>query len=369
MEIKKKWVAIFLPLLMQAQFILAQTRPQTPVEPLSYQNVEVNYQVSTDTAVHLAATLTIPRGSGPFPAILIIGGSGQTSRNQPIYNHQMMFVLSDYFTKMGFATLRFDDRGAGKSTLGSKKISQLTEQDFLADAKAGLDFLKSQPQVDANKVGIVGHSAGATQGLILSADLSNGVWFSVMLAGAINNFPHQIVAHQSKVMAKISGKSERLRIADSAFVARSIYHTVNQPAYDQRLKAITAIATEELNKLSPEEQAELKKSFDTRINILSSELFYAAAQHKSQDPLLKVKCPVLIILGSNDLNVDASLYEPKMKKSMEKNPNPKSKLIVIPGLSHLMQHSKTGLFEESKDIEQTIDIQVLTILGDWISKL
>lgn len=348
---------------------VSQERPQTPKEPFPYESLEVVYQVKSDTSVHLAATLTLPEGKAPFPAVLIIGGSGQTSRNQPFYNHQTLLVLSDYLTRRGFATLRFDDRGAGKSTSGTKKHYELEESDYLADAAAGLEFLKAHPNINSDKIGIIGHSAGATQGLNLAADQSNNVWFSIMLAGAVNNYPHMIVAQQSKLMAKVSRKSSSVQHADSTFITRSIYYTINEPSYEQRVKAIQAIADQELAKLSRTEREQMKKPFYTRVNILSSEQFHKAAQQKQEDYLLSVKCPVLTLLGDNDLNVDAKYYAPKMKASMAKNYHKKSQLHVLPGINHMMQYSKTGLSEESNDISETINSRVLKIIGTWLAQL
>ncbi|WP_159729905.1 S9 family peptidase [Sphingobacterium sp. 18053] len=362
-------IATLIISILASNKLRSQERPQTPQEPLPYQSINVNYQVREDTSVHLAATLTLPNGKGPFKAILIIGGSGQTSRNQPIYNHQMMFVLSDFLTKMGFATLRFDDRGAGKSTAGPKKFSQMTESDYLDDARAGIEFLKHQDQIDKDRIGVIGHSAGATQGLILATEKTSNIWFSIMLAGAVNNYPHMIVAQQSKLMAKASGHSLTMQLADSSFIARSIQYTTTEANYEKRRQEINRVAEEELQKLTPSEQDKLRKSFETRVKILSSEQFYTAAQQEQEDQLLKVKCPVLIILGGNDLNVDANFYGPNMLESLERNFNPKSRLVILPEISHLMQRSKTGLFDEAKDISETISVKVLDSISAWLGLL
>jgi uncharacterized protein len=369
MNILRNYAFALVSILCSLHTSNAQERSQTPIEPFPYKTIEVKYQVKTDSTVQLAGTLTIPEGKGKFAAILIIGGSGQTSRDQPYYNHKMMLVLSDFLTRQGYATLRFDDRGAGKSTPGIKKFSQLVESDYLADASAGLDFLKKHPMIDGSKIGIIGHSAGALQGLALASEKENRILFSVMLAGAVNNHPHKIVAHQSEMMAKASKKSQRLQIADSIFVARSILYTISEPVYENRFKSIRTIADQELSKLSTQEQQEVKKSFDTRVNILSSEQFHKAAQEDQVDYLLKVKCPVLLILGTKDLNVDADYYGPRMKASLKKNYNSKSKLHIIPGINHLMQAATTGLAEESKDISETISPIVLETVGKWLSNV
>lgn len=350
--------------------VKAQQRPQTPQAPFPYQVREVSYIVASDTSVKLAATLTLPPGKGPFKAILIIGGSGQTSRDQPFFGHKPLWVLSDLLTREGYATLRFDDRGAGLSSKGSKKLHELEEEDYLADAAAGIDFLKKQPSIDSNKIGVVGHSAGAAQGLRLLANRKNNLYFSIMLAGCVNNYPHMVVMQQSRLMAKAAGWPLSWQQADSAFVSRSIYYTKTEKNYEQRYKAIKEIADEELANLGKLETDVLQKKMYTRVNILSSDQFHNAAQVEPEDDLLKIKSPVLIINGDLDLNVDAAFHSPKMASSLQRNFHQKSKLVVLKGINHLLQSGgQTGLMEESKDISETISPLVLNEISAWLKTL
>lgn len=348
----------------------SQQRPQTPQPPFPYTVEEVSYTIESDTTVRLAATLTIPKSKGPFKAILIIGGSGQTSRDQPFFGHKPLWVLSDYLTRLGYATLRFDDRGAGQSTKGSKKLHELEEKDYLADAAAGIDFLKQHPLIDPSKIGVIGHSAGATQGLAILADEKRGLCFSIMLAGCVSDYPHMIVAQQSKLMAKAAGWSIAWQKADSSFVSRSIHYTKSENNYEQRYKSIKAIADDELSKLEEQQRDELQKKMYTRVHILSSEQFYQAAQQEKDDYLLKIKSPVLIINGDLDLNVDAAYHSPKMAASLKKNFHQKSRIVVLKGINHMLQGGgKTGLMEESKEINETISPLILKEIKDWLTKL
>ena len=61
--------------------------------------------------IKLAGTLTTPDGDGPFPAIVLISGSGPQNRDEELLGHKPFLVLSDYFTRNGIAVLRYDDRG------------------------------------------------------------------------------------------------------------------------------------------------------------------------------------------------------------------------------------------------------------------
>jgi predicted acyl esterase len=69
----------------------------------------------------LAGTLTIPSGKGPFPAVLLITGSGPQDRDESLMGHKPFLVLSDWLTRKGIVVLRVDDRGVGKSTTNRGK--------------------------------------------------------------------------------------------------------------------------------------------------------------------------------------------------------------------------------------------------------
>ena len=93
----------------------APKRPQEPTRPYPYADEAVTYD-SRQAGVKLAATLTLPRGAGPFPAVLLSTGSGQQDRDESIVGHKPFLVLADYLTRRGIAVLRADDRGVGQST-------------------------------------------------------------------------------------------------------------------------------------------------------------------------------------------------------------------------------------------------------------
>src|SRR5260370_18417022 len=69
-------------------------RPQTPSKPYPYDEVEVTYQNQPDK-IKFGATLTVPRGAGPFPAVVLITGSGLQDRNETLLGHQPFLVLAD----------------------------------------------------------------------------------------------------------------------------------------------------------------------------------------------------------------------------------------------------------------------------------
>lgn len=125
-------------------------KPQTPKPPFAYISKDYVYQGS-DTKLTYGATLTYPNESGTFPTLILITGSGKQDRDESILNHKPFQVLADFFTKNGYAVLRVDDRGAGKSTGDFK---QSNSEDFALDVEEHIRFVKSLPMINQKKIGL-----------------------------------------------------------------------------------------------------------------------------------------------------------------------------------------------------------------------
>ena len=89
-------------------------RPQEPKPPFPYTSEDVTF-TNDKFNIKLAGTLTIPAGTGPFKAVIMITGSGPQNRNEELMGHKPFLVIADYLSRNGIAVLRFDDRGVGKS--------------------------------------------------------------------------------------------------------------------------------------------------------------------------------------------------------------------------------------------------------------
>jgi dienelactone hydrolase len=158
---------------------------------------------SAANGVKLAGTLTLPKGDGPFPAVIFISGSGPQDRDESLLGHKPFLVIADHPTRKGIAVLRFDDRGTAKSTGDHAKA---TSADFAEDVLGGIAFLKSRGEIDAKKIGLIGHSEG---GLIapLVAVKSNDVAFIVLLAGT--GLPGLLVDRASSLSARLRMQTTR----------------------------------------------------------------------------------------------------------------------------------------------------------------
>ncbi len=178
-------------------------RPQTPRAPFPYKAVEVSYPNKTG-GVTLAGTLTEPEGPGPFPALILISGSGPQDRDETLFEHKPFLVLADTLTRRGIAVLRVDDRGVGGST-GS--LSSSTSDDFAGDVLAGIAFLKTRGEINPKRVGLMGHSEGGIIAPMVAAR-SPDVAFIVLLAGT--GLPgEEIMYLQGQAILKAMGADEK----------------------------------------------------------------------------------------------------------------------------------------------------------------
>src|SRR5262245_10147426 len=114
-------------------------RPQEMAPPYPYDTLEVAFDNPRAKGVQLAGTLSYPRGRGPFPAVLLITGSGLEDRDETVFGHRPFKVLADHLTRAGIAVLRVDDRGVGRSR-GSN--AGATSDVYSYDALAGVEFLR-----------------------------------------------------------------------------------------------------------------------------------------------------------------------------------------------------------------------------------
>lgn len=142
-------------------------------------------EVTFDAAgMTVHGTLTLPAGEGPFPAVLLIAGSGPTDRdwNNPLLpgTNGSAALLAKELAAKGVASLRYDKRGTGKTGVPAT----VTWADYLAEQQAALALLRARPNVDAAKLYVAGHSEGAAHALKLAAAEGGAIAGLVLLSPA-----------------------------------------------------------------------------------------------------------------------------------------------------------------------------------------
>jgi alpha/beta superfamily hydrolase len=167
-------------------------RPQLPKEPFPYTAEEVTYENRAE-GILLAGTLTLPETGNKAPAVILLTGTGQQGRDQDVGGHKPFWVIADYLSRNGIAVLRIDDRGIG----GSKgNFDRSTTGNFAQDALAGIAYLKTRSEINADQIGLIGHSEGGTTAAI-AASISKEVAFMISLAGPGLNFEDIVIGQIS----------------------------------------------------------------------------------------------------------------------------------------------------------------------------
>lgn len=331
----------------------AAPRPQDPKKPYPYHSEDVAYQNKSAPEVELAATLTLPQGKGPFPAVVLITGSGPQDRDEALLGHRPFLVLSDYLTRHGIAVLRADDRGVAKST---GNFTTATTADFATDTEAGIAYLKTRPEINQHKIGLIGHSEGGVIAPMVAAR-NHDVAFIVMMAGT--GVPGDaVLAEQTKLILLADGASqetaEKQKTANlelTALVKQETDPAVLEKKIRERLS----------RQLS---EAQLSASI-MEMNSVWMRYFIA---YDPAAALSKVACPVLVLNGEKDLQVPPKQNLPAIRKALEAGGNKHFEIVELPGLNHLFQTAKTGSPSEYAQIEETIAPVALETMANWILK-
>ena len=343
--------------------VAAPKRPQTPKAPFPY--VATNVTIQNKAAdLTLAATLTIPKQGNKFPCAILISGSGAQDRDETLMDHKPFWVIADHLSRNGIACLRFDDRGTAKST---GDHSTATSQDFATDVLAIVDFLKTQPKIDATQIGLCGHSEGGLIGPIVAAQRDD-VAFVVMLAGpGVNG--EKILKNQLRLILKATGAGDE-DIEVASFLQNQLIDIAKTSGKidDEKLSA----AVDKLVAKFPSQEKEKEQILNNAkvgAQRLAGPWMQYFLTYEPGPTLEKVKCPVFAINGSKDTQVDPKLNFPAIRKAFENSGKKNFEIVLLDNLNHLFQNCETGALDEYQSIEETFDPNALKLVSDWILKV
>lgn len=358
-----------LPLVLERTTQIPETakpvaKPQEPQKPYPYDEREVAY-TNPAAGNKLAGTLTLPRSKKPVPAVLLITGSGTQDRDETIMGHRPFLVLADYLTRQGIAVLRVDDRGVGGST-GS--MERATSEDLAGDVLAGVSYLKSRKEINAQQIGLIGHSEG---GLIapMAAVRSRDVAFIVLMAGP-GTTGERILYQQTGLLLKVQGADETT-INRQLAALDNIFAILRQEKEERVIQTrIHDLAAAIYNEFSPAEKEAIGNAdaVEKQLQSLTTPWFRFFLAYDPVPTLKKVTCPVLAINGSRDLQVPSRENLAAIESALKTGGNKDFTVKELPGLNHLFQTCQTGSPAEYGTIQETISPAALKLMADWIGK-
>ena len=328
-------------------------RPQEPKPPYPYKEEDVRFK-NEKSGITLAGTLTIPEGEGPFPAVILVSGSGTQNRDEEIVEHKPFHVIADYLTQNGIMVLRYDDRGAGESEMAHPA----TTYDLSLDAESAIDYLKQRNDADQGQIGIIGHSEGGTIAFMV-ASRSDDVNFMISLAGGAILGAETLISQDIEIN-KLSGASqstlETLEQVDRGLFDIILKSDANTPELRKQL-------FDYVKKLYP---SATQEQINNNVNLLLEEWRYYFTKLDPYEYIKDTKVPVLALNGNKDVQILSRLHLPAIEKAAMDGGNKSVTVMEIEGLNHLFQECNTGLMEEYGVIEQTFSPKVLEIVKNWI---
>lgn len=334
------------PLILSPEENIELRRPQTPRPPFPYTQIDTVFKSADGTV--LGGTLVIPESKDgeKMPVVVMITGSGAQNRDEEVFEHKPFAVIADYLAREGVASLRYDDRGVGKSG-GNIKNSGLA--DFESDAEAALEFVRGTELF--GKAGVLGHSEGGTLALKMGSESIPD--FVISLAGMSVSGKELLMDQNKRGLMKMD---------------------LDENEVDESLQLISALfdslisddSSFDVDRYIRENGLGIPQQVVSSVRMsktAASKEFKDILKENPSEWLDKITIPVLAINGDLDVQVNPESNIEKIK-ALVKNAETKR----YPGLNHLFQHAETGEVSEYGELRETISPEVLGNIASFILK-
>jgi dienelactone hydrolase len=302
------------------------------------------------TELQLSGELMLPAGDGPFPAVLLLPGSGPTDRdgNQPPYlRTDLHKQIAEHLAKNGVATFRFDKRPAHvnmakwpKSTDPAFYSEYFSFENHVADVEAAYKAMAGAKGVDPKRLAILGHSEG---GLFACWEAPRLKPKAVVLAATAGDTMVSVLRYQ------IGRNLERPE------VPAALREEITK-ANEETMKAIA-----ETGKLPERVHPNLAALY----NAAAVKLLRSYLTIDPTVPLAKYLGPVLVINGDKDVQVRATVDAPRLFAALKSRPNASQELAIVGGASHCF---KAVANDTDPGFDGPVVPQVLAKLTEWLKK-
>jgi pimeloyl-ACP methyl ester carboxylesterase len=290
--------------------------------------------VTTDDGIALVGELVIPAGSAGLPAALLLNGSGPLDRdsNMPGQVLDVANALAAALADEGVGSLRFDKRGVGESEGEYLTAGFERETD---DADAALAALRGTRQIDPQRVTVIGHSVGATIAIRLA---SRHDWVAgVVLLSASAQRGSEVMRLQSERIAATSRWFERPRAKSFLRAQQRVRERILESSADVEL-----IGGQEL----------------------PSRWLREFMAYDPVDDLAATRCPVLVVTGRKDVQVDPDDVErlgTLVAGSFEGE--------TPADLTHVLRRhrGRPGIDTYAKQLTRAVDAELLERVATWVA--
>jgi pimeloyl-ACP methyl ester carboxylesterase len=363
----------------------------------SYHTEQVTISSQSGNA-QLAGTLSIPDGPGPFPAAVLLSDFGDHDRDVRQGDYRFFAAIATALARQGIAVLRLDDRGVGQSTGNSTLVTPI---DLMHDAQAALSYLRLRPTLDPTRTGYIGHGEGGNIALLAAAQpVSPGFVVALAAAGVdgldvLANQPEPFTsaadtaragAARRQAWADVLAKAAQLRSSGSnaaqveTYVSqqrlkmkaedrkqaeatrkfrRTMFDIVRQTANNDQAQAVVVNM---LRQRYPNQDPALARK---RAVDVTTPRYRSFLKFDPQPSLTDVRCPVLLVHGTEDAELNATNNLTNLEKGLKANKRVTSRRLV--GVNHWFQTPAAELIPNPDGtVDPVISMLMLDTVRDWI---
>ncbi|MCI1189189.1 alpha/beta fold hydrolase [Hymenobacter sp. DH14] len=399
-ELRGTWVqpGLRVPLALRRAAVQPAGAGATAAAPVATTyHIEAVTVTSPAGNVALAGTLSIPDGPGPFPAAVLLSDMGGQDRDARQGRYRLFADIATSMARQGIAVLRLDDRGVGQSGGDSR---QATTADLVRDAQAALSYLRVRSSIDPARTGFIGHGEGGNVALLAAAQPQPPSFVVGLAAAGLGGL--ELLAAQAEpatpadtaragvarrqALADIAAKAKELRASGSnsaqidTYVAqqtlklrsaerkqaeamlkfrRAMFEIVRQTANREQAQAIVANM---LRQRYPEQDAALTRS---RVEGLTTPWYRYYLTFDPQPTLAQVQCPVLLLNGTDDAEVNAATNLTALEKGLKTNKRVTTRR--LPGVQHWFQTPAAELIPNADGtVDPVVSAAMLDAVRDWV---
>ena len=291
---------------------------------------------------NLAGTITRP-ASAPaarLPAVVLIGGSGPTDRDETVAGIPIFGHLARELVAAGFFVVRYDKRGVGQS---GGRIESVTIADYAEDARQVVLWLERRKDVDKDRIGVIGHSEGALVAMLLAGRERNKVSALALVAGPSTSGADVVLEQQKLLLSKMP--------IDEAQRAEKV-------ALQEKINAavVKGVGWADI----PEAAR----------RVADTPYFYSFLTFNPEKAMKETRQPVLIVQGELDSQVQPHHADKLAEFARARNTKAAVEVVKVPGVNHLLVPAKTGDVAEYGSLgpDAKVSPQVTSAITSFMTK-
>jgi uncharacterized protein len=321
----------------------------------------------------LAGVLSLPAGPAPHPAVVLVAGSGPQDRdgaNEALPDYRPLRWLADHLSGAGFAVLRWDERGVGGST---GDHASATTADLAIDVAAGIAYLRARADVDAARVGVVGHSEGGAIAARVAADAPREVAFVVSLAGPAVPYADVVVTQAQRINAANGAGPETVAVA-AAHQARVVELALAEE-WESLEHFLGDLTRAHLATLPDPEREGIDdvEGFVARYAASGTAAFQSPwmryfLRYDPAEAWSRVTVPVLAVFAERDVQIDLDQNRAPLEAALARAGNGDLTVMVFPEANHLFQWADSGHVDEYLRLEMAFIPGFLEAIASWLSE-